>query len=71
MLLYTVDWYEWEKNRCFLDICLIFRVLSICHILTDFKSASSAEHYIHDAHVADDSDYPLPYRAACAEADDE
>ena len=53
MLLYTVDWYEWQEDRRILDVCLILRVLAVCSVLTDLKSAGSAEHYIYDSDVTD------------------
>ena len=53
MSLYAVDRNERKKYRCLLDIRLIFRILAICKVLPDLKSASAAEHHIHDADIAD------------------
>ncbi len=60
MLFYAVDRHERKQDRCLLYISLIFRILSVDFVLTDFKSACSAEHYVYDSDISDSSDYPLP-----------
>ena len=71
MFFYTVNRHERKQDRCLLDVCLIFRILTVCEVLTDLESACSAEHHIDDSNVADGCDYPLPECAACAKAYDE
>ena len=70
MLLYTIDRYAWEKYRSFLYICLILRIASIGSVLTDLKSAGSAEHNIYDSDVSDAGNNPLPNGTACSETHD-
>ena len=71
MLFYTIDRYKWEKDGCLLDICQIFRILAVCEVLSYFESTCTTEHYIYDTDVSDAGNDPVPYIAACTEANDE
>ena len=63
----AVDRNERKQDRGLLYICLIFGDGAIDLVLTELKSASTAEHHIYDACITDGRDEPLPPRAACPE----
>ena len=48
-----------NHNRYALNVFLIFGVVAVAFILTNLKSAGTAEHNVDDADIADKSNNPL------------
>ena len=67
----AVDREEWYQDRSFLDIFLEVGVVAVGDRLAYLQAASSAEHHIDDADVADGGDDPLPCWTWGADADHE
>ena len=59
VFLYAVEGDEWHHDRYALYIFLVFGIIAVVLILTDFKATSTAEHNEDNADVSDSYQYPL------------
>ena len=59
VLFHTVQGNKRQQNGDSLDVVLIFRIIAVVLVLTDFQSSGATEHNEDDAHVAHEDHSPL------------